>query len=277
MADQNVSTTIEIASVLAAVDAYGVLTLEQEPYPDPEGENFTLWLSKQNETIDIFSIGPLYQKYLSACDENAGFGARVFVRTIPEDLPYTFEVTHGEKGERYQEEIDSSKRFTFELSDRVDTDKLITQIVSAEWEGPILDEFGQPTNPPPLEDIEIQGFDLVLPYILYGTVNLKFRERYDVYDIDIPKRSDEEADPEDPEAVYDTIAVAIHTGKIVQLKVEPPPLIGNCKGGYENKVDPDEPEAEVGCYNLKIRYHRCTGEEISREEIPVPCPESENE
>lgn len=273
MTETNVSTTIEITSILAAQPDVS-LTMEQEPFPDPEGENFVIWLSNKGVTPNIFSIGPLYQEYLSACDDSAGFTTRVFVRPTPADLQYSFAVTHGEVGERTHEEIDSSARYTFELTDTVPTNKSIMDIVSAEWEPPLLDEFGQTIAAPPIEDLSIVGTNLVLPYKIYGTVNLKFREEYDVYEITIPKRSDEEADPEQPEAIYDTIAVAIYAGRIAQLKIEAPPLIGNCEGGYENKVDPEEPEPPPDtfqCYDLYIKYERCSGIEISREEVPVPC------
>jgi hypothetical protein len=49
-------------------------------------------------------------------------------------------------------------------------------------------------------------------------------------------------------------------------------MTGNCAGNDDDNDDPEKP-VDGDCYDLYIKYHKCTGEEISRELKSVPCPE----
>jgi len=74
------------------------------------------------------------------------------------------------------------------------------------------------------------------------------------------------------DSIYGSTVYAVYSEGIEELEVRVPDLEGDCGGGGgSGEDDPDEPEPE--CYKLKIVYHKCTGEEESRNLTRVPCPE----
>lgn len=272
MAQRNVSTTFELRATVPGIPG-AELIMEQEPFPDMSSRNFLDYVSEQGIQLTAENSGAVYQRFISQCDDDdESFTARIIIRTIPRDLPYTFEVTSGEVGPRLREEIDSTKRVTFELENSAQLNKIVTDITGAEWEGPILNQLGERVEAPEITIDNISGFNVLLNQEIYGNVNIRMREEYDVYEVKVPRRSDLDADPDNAAGVYDSKAVAVWNGNVTELTIEVPELIGNCQGGINVQVPDDDPDDEdFDCFDLEITYNRCTGEEISRREIPVPC------
>lgn len=281
MANQNVSTTLTFIAVDPedAISDEDSIILVQEPFPDPESGSFVEYALANNLDLSIDGVSATYQRYLSQCELSGSFMTRIQVIKSRPDLQYTLSITHGELGPQLQEEIDNNKRITFELKDRVNVEKNILAINSINWEGIIVDSQGSPTTPPILT---IEGQYLVADKVVYGTANISFRESYEVYTATIPPRSGAEVDVDDPASLYDSTVAAIYSGRLEQLKIETPPLLGNCEGGYEITAGPQDDDEEpppdtdptLRCYDLEIVYNRCTGVEISRTRIPVECPET---
>lgn len=287
MAEQH--TSLSITFVGGGQTSGDWLKLEQAPWPDAmSASDFTEWLNAQGEVPDIWSLMSLWQQYLSQCDEEGGFDAEIQVNRSRSDLVYTLAATWGELSGKSIIEETREQSITIALEDRHPFDFLLLNLISAAWEGPVRNEYGETVAAPP---ITLQGDGLYFGGGKYlGSVRVRYVRQYDRYLLHIVPRLDADQFAElavsngttaprvqDLKDAYASTVTAFWGGQAEMLEIDPPPILGNCKGGTSLKIQSDTGTTSGGgggdgqCYNRVITYDYCTGEVLSDDLEPVPC------
>jgi len=249
------------------------LEIEQPEWPEaPEG-GFLAWIVQTGKQMTLANIQEYFAKYKSHCSEDGSLEVELWVHLSRPDLAYAITASYGELSQRFQADAaEHTYSITVEQTDHLDLERQIAGQIKAVWEGGVIGEDLGFITPKPT--ITQEGSVLSWGVICTGTLRLSYAEEHDTYFLKIKPRTGDDVDPNDLDTAYQSTVIAVYKGGApVTHEVELPDMSGNCSGGGSVSVDPDDEEGD--CYDLYIKYHKCTGEEISRELVRVACPPPE--
>lgn len=216
---------------------------------------------------------------------------RVF-RSDPE-LEYVLDLSYGTLSpEVLAVEEEAEESHFINLDTELDiSDAGAGNLLWARWEGTVRDSNGDVVANPPTYGQQgiapyvrggfgapivpqVSGMSyvdgvLAWPEKLHGSLRVRYLAAYDRWLVTLTPRDG--ANPYKPEA-YESMASAFYAGRAENLELT---ADFDCGGSDDDEDEDDEEEGD--CYDLHIKYHMCTGEEISRELVPVPCPPEEDE
>ena len=282
------------------------LTLEQAPLKPAEVGNFKAWFQETYggdwSKYDFASGMAFWEEFRSLCNESGDFTAEIRVNKSTPDLQYKLDATKGSWKYRTPQ-VESDQRSTRisingESSYTI-TNEAVSRIVCAQWEGNVYGENRELLLPKPTISVDGAALDFGGVFVT-GTIRTVYLVDYDVWwlvispqgtsgdsvqfgELENPGEEEQEStdgsfgspvcsdtyDDEEDSTLYATTVYAVYDGGIEKLEVKTPDLIGRCK--KDSHTGPDEEDAE--CYKLVVKYQKCTGEKISEELIPVPCPD----
>jgi len=259
------------------------LKLEQQPWDDKAGDAFAEWLYETGQVPDDpAALFGLHDQFTSGCAADGSFQTRVFVKTSRSDLPYTLVADNGELSDRVTESQTIARTFRIaepsitvpEFEGRIDT------LHSYEWKLCYeLDPAGsyvEAANPP---IVTLQNGKPVWNRPVVGSLRLRFTAEVDYYDLVVYPLDDTADDPND---ILQCVVMALWAGPPELLEIESPEKVGNCSlttllnvtSADGDDGDDGDGAGDAACVKLIIEVDGCTGEELSRYEEPVECPES---
>jgi len=247
------------------------LEIEQPPWPEKPAGGFAAWAAALGKELTAANGLEYQEQYRSHCLEDGLLEVELWVHLSRPDLAYAITASHGLLSEKSRDIGEHVYSETVRWQSSLDLGREIAGKVSARWEGGVIGRDLAFIAPPPV--ITQTGSVLDWGVVCTGTLRLKYTEEHDTYFLTITPRTGEDVDPDDLSSAYSSTVTAVFAGgEPVVHEVELPEMKGFC-GGSKVSVDPDDEEGD--CYDLYIKYHKCTGEEISRELVRVACPENE--
>ena len=250
------------------------LRLEQEKFPEAPAGGFSKWLSDNDLELTLANHDEYFEKYGSKCAEDGDLKVNIKVHKSRAALAYKIIASYGTLSQGGHAESDEKKSVSVEAGESTDLQANIHGDVKAVWEGPVYNEKGEQLDKAP--EITQSGSKLSWTGKATGTIRTGYTQGYDTYTLTITPRAAGEYDSKERSTAYQSTIVAFWgDAKVEQLTVDLPEMNGNCAGNTNKggKTDPKDPKYDGDCYDLYIKYHKCTGEEISRELKSVPCPE----
>ncbi|MGV0961801.1 MAG: hypothetical protein ACOYB1_18405 [Limnohabitans sp.] len=251
------------------------LRLEQEKFPDAPAGGFAKWLQDQGSELTLDKYAEYFEKYGSKCAESGDLSVNIKVHKSRAALAYKIIASYGTLSQAGHAESTEQKSVSVEAAEDTDLQANISGASSAVWEGPVYDATGQQLDQPPT--ISQSGSKLSWTGKATGTIRTGYTQGYDTYTLTITPRADGDYDSKERASAYSSTVMAFWgDAKVEQLTVDLPDMNGNCAGNdNENggSGDDDDNQYDGDCYDLYIKYHKCTGEEISRELKSVQCPE----
>lgn len=215
------------ASVVASFEAKTLneidsLTLEQKGWPI--GEELFLSLS-QIYTLygwnPLDNYGQAAEVYLAQCliNDDGSFDTTVYVFTVDPD--YEIHTSNGTFSDEVRNET-FTKEDTILLSfDNVyKFPYLIDQLISAEWEGDVFNEYGEIIEYP---TITLENNCLVSSEIVYGSIRYTVEVTAYAHDLNVTVIPDTE------ENIYATNVIAFQNKKATTLSITEPPTNDACK------------------------------------------------
>jgi hypothetical protein len=250
------------------------LLLEQTPFDEPPAGGFAEWMQDNDKDITLANITEYQEKYASLCSEDGTLEVGIEVHKSRSALAYRLIASYGSLSQGSAGESERKESHSVEADDEIDLQSNLKDDAAVTWEGPIYDEHGEQLDQPPA--VTQASGKLSLSQKVTGTLRTNYTASYDKYTLTITPRAAADSDPKDKGSAYQSTVMAFWgNGHVETLTVSLPSMTGNC-GGTKGDDDDDEEKDEDydgDCYDLYIKYHKCTGEEISRELKSVPCPE----
>lgn len=246
------------------------LRLEQPPWPERPAGGIFAWLREQGKELTTATILEYQEQYRSQCDDDGTLEVQIYVYRSREDLEYKISASYGELSDATMDQADVVDYVDIGMESSYSIDTVPDGSVSASWEGPVYAADGSLITPPP--SIAVAGQVLSWGVVCLGQLKVQYRAVRRVHILTLTPRTGADVDTENRETLYKSTVTAFYgVGQYEQLEVDLPDLSGYCNGRTgSTSIDDDDDEAT--CYDLYIKYHRCTGEEISRDLVPVPCP-----
>ena len=271
--NQHIGLTLVSPESLAS-ESDDWLEIEQPEWPEaPEG-GFLAWIVQTGKQMTLANIQEYFAKYKSHCSEDGSLEVELWVHLSRPDLAYAITASYGELSEKFQASGEHTYSLTVEQTDHVDLERQITGEIKRSWEGGVIGEDLSFITPPP--EISQDGSVLSWGVICTGTLRLSYTEEHDTYFLMIVPRTGEDVDPNVLDTAYQSTVTAVYKGGApVTHEVELPDMTGYCGGGGSTSIDPDDEEGD--CYDLYIKYHKCTGKEIIRKLVQVACPPPEED
>jgi len=249
------------------------LRLEQTPFEEPPAGGFAKWMQDNDRDITLANITEYQEKYASLCGEGGELEVGIEVHKSRSALAYKLIASYGKLSQRSAGESDKIESHSVEAGDEIDLQSKLKDDASVTWEGPVYDKDGVQLDQPPA--VTQASGKLTTSQKVTGTVRVSYTAVYDKYTLTITPRSAADSDPKDKSSAYQSTVMAFWgNGHVEKLDVSMPSMTGNCAGTKgDDDDDEDDEDYDGECYDLYIKYHKCTGEEISRELKSVPCPE----
>ncbi len=249
------------------------LRLEQTPFEEPPAGGFAKWMQDNDKQISLDTITEFQEKYASICMEDGKLEVGIEVHKSRKALAYKIIASYGTLSPRSVVEEEKKESQSVEAEDEIDLQEKLKADADVAWEGPVYDEDGVQLDKPPT--VTQSAGKLSLSQKVTGTVRVSYTAVFDKYTLTIIPRAAADTDPKDKSSAYESTIMAFWgNGHVEKLEVSMPDMLGNCGAGLDSDDDDEEDDEEDGdCYDLYIKYHKCTGEEISRELKSVPCPE----
>jgi hypothetical protein len=270
---QNIGMTLVSPESLIDADSGDWLEIEQKPWPEKPDGGFIAWAFANGKELTPANGLIYYNMFKSHCLEDGSCEVELWVHKSRPDLNYAITASYGELGPKQLGTGEHVRSETVEKTDHLDLERQIAGNFSAVWEGKVIGEDLGFIQPPPT--ITRDGSLLSWGVVCTGTLRLKYTEEHDTFILTITPRPAGEFDPTDLDTAYQsTVTAVFEGGDPVVHEVDLPEMTGHC-GGSSSSIDPDDDEGD--CYDLHIKYHQCTGEEISRDLVRVPCPDDEGE
>lgn len=270
--NQNIGLTlVSPESLLSDLDDW--LEIFQPEWQEPPDGGFLSWVVKTGRGLTLATIQEYFSKYKSFCREDGFLEVEIQVHRSRPDLAYAITASFGDLSQKFLQTGEHTYSQIVEQTDSFDLEREIVGGVSASWEGEVIGEDLSFINPKPT--IAQTGSVLSWGVICTGTLRLKYTEEHDTYILTITPRTGADVDPDDLSTAYQSTVIAVFTGGTpVTHEVDLPDMTGFCgtRGGSAS-IDDDDDDDDGGCYDLHIKRHKCTGEEISRELVSVPCPD----
>lgn len=249
------------------------LRLEQTPFEEPPAGGFAQWMQDNNRELTLSSLTEFQEKYASVCSEDGTLTVGIEIHKSRAALAYRIIASYGTLSQASAGSSDKKESHSLEAGDELDLQSLLDGDAEVTWEGPVYDEDGVQLDQPPT--ISQTGGKLTLSQKVTGTLRTSYTAVYDKYTLTITPRPAADSDPKDKGSAYQSTVMAFWgNGHVEKLDVSLPSMTGNCGAGLDDDDDDQEDEEYDGeCYDLYVKYKRCTGEEISRELKRVKCPE----
>ncbi|MGV0961856.1 MAG: hypothetical protein ACOYB1_18680 [Limnohabitans sp.] len=250
------------------------LRLEQTPFEEPPAGGFAKWMQDNDKDITLANITEYQEKYASICMDDGSLEVGIEVHKSRSALAYKLIASYGTLSQASAGESDKVESHSVEAGDEIDLQANIDGDAAVTWEGPIYDEDGVQLDQPPT--VTQASGKLTLAQKVTGTVRTSYTATYDKYTLTITPRDAANSDPKDKGSAYQSTVMAFWgNGHVEKLDVSMPSMTGNCGAGLDSDddEDPEDEKYDGDCYDLYIKYHKCTGEEISRELKSVKCPE----
>jgi len=272
--NQNIGLTL-VSPESLILESEDWLEIVQPEWPEPPDGGFLGWLLQTGKGLTLATVQEYFGQYKSHCADDGSCEIEIQVHRSRPDLDYAITASYGDLSEKFLHTGEHIYSMDVDQTDSIDLEREIVGGVSASWEGEVIAEDLSFINPKPA--ISQDGSVLSWGVVCTGTLRLKYAEEHDTYILTIVPRTGADVDPNDLETAYQSTVTALYAGgRPVRHEVDLPDMTGYCNGGSSAIIDPDDPD-EGGCYDLYIKRHKCTGEEISRKLVSVPCPPDEEE
>lgn len=250
------------------------LRLEQEPFPEAPAGGFSKWLTDNDLELTLANHDEYFEKYGSKCAENGELSVNILVHKSRAALAYKIIASYGTLSQGGHAESDEQKSVSVSSDESTDLQANISGKGTVTWEGEVYGADGVQLDKPPT--ISQSGSKLSWSGKATGTIRVGYTQGYDTYTLTITPRAAGEYNAKDRTTAYQSTVMAFWgDAKVEQLAVSLPNMTGNCSGSNasSSKDKAKDTSADGECYDLYIKYHKCTGVEISRELRAVQCPE----
>lgn len=246
------------------------LRLEQPPWPERPAGGIFAWLREQGKELTIATVLEYQEQYLSQCNADGTLEIEILLYRSRDDLEYRISASYGTLSEPTMDQAAVVDYIDIGMESGYQLDTVPEGTVAASWEGPVYAADGGQITPPPA--ITVSGQQLSWGVICLGQLKVQYTANRRVHILTLTPRTGADVNAEDKETLYKSTVTAFWgEGNYEQLEVDLPDLSGYCAGrGSNTNIDDDDDAGD--CYDLHIKYHQCTGEEISRELVAVPCP-----
>lgn len=249
------------------------LRLEQTPFEEPPAGGFSKWLVDNALELTLANVTEYQDRYQSLCGEDSSLEVGIQVHKSRAALAYKLIASYGTLSQVSAGESDKVESRSIEAGDEIDLQSNVDGDAEVAWEGPVYDKNGVQLDQPPT--VTQASGKLSLSQPVTGTIRASYTATYDKYTLVIVPRDAANSDPNDKGSAYQSTIMAFWgNGHVESLSVSMPSMTGNCGNTDSDSDDEGEDEEYDGeCYDLYIKYQKCTGEEISRELKRVKCPE----
>lgn len=280
MSDHSTSTSATFTGPGAADAGEVSLILEQRAFPQDSGDvksieeiaedNDLEFIEMHNDSMGgqvAFSsntdeINELYQ---AQCGKNpdGSITATVYVYTTPNFLSYNLVASWGEfEGDPVTESIAKEESINFTLSQTVELDYSVEEIVSIEWDGDVYNASGGIIQ---VEVPILSGTTLTASQAVYGTIRINYTVLGDTWLLNIPPR----------ESTQNTFQSTVHAfygdNQVETIEIDPPNLLDLCdqRVTWSLNADEEQPadgEGEGDGTSVALQltaYNYCSGEVIS--------------
>ena len=250
------------------------LRLSQTPFAEPPAGGFDKWLQDSGKELNIANYTEYFDKYKSHCKEGGDLQVTIEVHRSRQALAYKLVASYGALSRQATvESREVIESHNMEAGTELDLQTHVDGEIETTWEGEVYDSNGEQLDKPPT--LAQDGQKLTAPSKITGTLRTKYREVYDAWTLTITPRAAADSDPNNRASAYESTVMAFWgRGNVESLQVSLPDMGGDCADNDNDSDDEDDDEdADGDCYDLYIKYHQCTGKEISRRLVRVRCPE----
>jgi len=252
----NVWTTVVFRPEASATQAFVQLRLEQETWPSEHPGGLTGWLAEQGRQPSVWNLFDLYAEYQAGCNGKGRIETTIHVLKSRPGLPYSLATSAGELSGPKRLWFDITKTVAVDLEQDIDLAREGFETVAhVSWAGPVFDAAGRRVPPPALA---VSGARITVAVKVIGTLTVAGRGRRDDWTLTMPAGGRAEV-------------MAVYSGKVERLTVEPPPVSG-CSGGVAFTVDGSGGGRDE-CVKRVIEVDACSGEVLSDTVEPAPCDE----
>lgn len=266
-------TLVSPESLSTATDDW--LEIEQAPWPEEPTGGFAGWAATEGKEISEETLLEYSEIYAPQCAGDGILEVELWVYLSRPDLAYALTASYGELATQpIKATGEHTYSETIEQTDHLDLEREIVGTITAKWEGKVIGEDLSYIDPPTISQ---DGSVLSWGVVCTGTLRLSYAEEHDTWFLSIAPRPSGEYDPEDIETAYQSTVIAVFTGGDPVTHEVDLSIIGDDCPSYGVSWQTDDDDEEGDCYDLHIKYHQCTGEEISRELVSVPCPQTDED